>query len=143
MNRAQVASSFLVGFIFALGLGLAGMTQPQKVIGFLDVMGQWDPSLAFVMLGAIPVHYFSHLFLRGRKSPLFDMQFHMPTRKDITPSLIIGGALFGLGWGIGGFCPGPALTSVGSLKPSVLIFVLAMTAGMFLFRIYQDLFQKK
>lgn len=139
----QVVSSFFVGLIFALGLALSGMTQPQKVIGFLDILGGWDPSLAFVMLGAIPVHYISHFLLKGRKSPLFDIQFHLPTRKDINPSLIIGSALFGIGWGIGGFCPGPGLTALGSGTKEALIFVASMTVGMLLYRVYQRLFGGK
>ena len=138
LNNSQVVSSFLVGFVFAIGLAIAGMTQPEKIIGFLDVLsGQWDPSLAFVMLGAIPVHYVSHWLLKGRTSPLFDTQFHMPQKKELNKSLLIGGALFGVGWGLGGYCPGPALASVASGAFEVLVFVGSMTIGMFLFRFYQ------
>ena len=138
MNKPQVISSFLVGIIFAFGLALAGMTQPEKIIGFLDILsGAWDPTLGFVMMGAIPVHLISHRLLKGRPSPLFDTEFHLPKKTEINKSLVIGGALFGMGWGLGGYCPGPGLASIASLNSDVLIFVVSMTAGMMLFRIYQ------
>ena len=144
MNKPQVLSSFLVGFLFAIGLAVAGMTQPEKIIGFLDVLsGEWDPSLAFVMMGAIPVHFISHWLLKGKASPLFDTQFHMPKNKEINKSLVIGGGLFGIGWGLGGFCPGPAIASLASGASGVLIFVVSMTVGMILFRFYQNILGAK
>ena len=121
----------LAGFIFAVGLALSGMTQPAKVVGFLNVTGDWDPSLAFVMAGAIAVHVgFAQKAKRGGK-PLFGDRFHLPVKSDLDLRLIGGSALFGIGWGIGGFCPGPAVVSIVSLHVEVIAFVLAMAAGMF------------
>jgi uncharacterized membrane protein YedE/YeeE len=127
-------SSFLVGLIFALGLGLAGMTQPQKVIGFLNIFSQWDPSLLFVMGGALVTHSILYRLIRRRTSPLFASQWHVPTKTDLTPQLMVGAALFGLGWGLGGYCPAPAITSLasGSLKP--FAFVGTMLIGMLMYR---------
>lgn len=130
----RVATSFVVGLIFALGLGVSGMTQPQKVIGFLNVFA-WDPSLVFVMAGSIAVHFWAYRLVRHRKSPLFDAHFHTPTRKDISPKLLVGSALFGFGWGLAGYCPGPAITSLGSGRPEILYFVVAFFLGMYGYRI--------
>ncbi len=127
-------SALAVGFIFALGLGLSGMTQPQKVIGFLDLFGHWDPSLIFVMVGAILVHFVLYKLIRKRKSPLLSTHWHVPTKKEITPALIIGAFIFGVGWALGGFCPGPAITSLASFDKTSFIFVISMLAGMFLFK---------
>ncbi|WP_141733914.1 DUF6691 family protein [Oligoflexus tunisiensis] len=127
-------SALLVGFIFAIGLGISGMTQPQKVVGFLDLFGNWDPSLMFVMVGAIGVHFITYRLIRKRSSPLFSRQWLVPEKKDITPALVIGAVLFGIGWGLAGFCPGPAVVSVASLGVKPLVFVGAMLAGMVLFR---------
>lgn len=127
-------ASLLVGFIFALGLGLSGMTQPQKVIGFLDIFGNWDPSLIFVMAGAIAVHFFTYRIIRKRKSPLLAADWHVPVKKEITPALLAGSFLFGVGWALGGFCPGPAVTSLASFEITPLLFVVSMLVGMFLFR---------
>jgi len=126
-------TSFVSGIVFALGLGIGGMTQPAKVIGFLDFTGNWDPSLAFVMIGAIAVHALFYRVIRRRSSPLFSPSFAMPTRTDIDLPLVSGAVIFGLGWGLAGFCPGPALTSLASGNSSSIIFSLAMIAGMFLY----------
>lgn len=128
-------AAFIVGFIFALGLGISGMTQPTKVVGFLDLFGMWDPSLIFVMVGAIAVHFVTYRFVRRRSSPLLVSEWHVPTKKELTPSLILGSVLFGVGWGLGGFCPGPAVTSLASFEGRPLIFVVSMIAGMILFRV--------
>ncbi len=128
-------AALAVGFVFALGLGISGMTQPQKVVGFLDLFGAWDPSLIFVMVGAILVHFVTYKLIRRRTSPLFSVQWHVPTKKDITPALVAGAVLFGVGWGLGGFCPGPAMTSLGSLEGKPVVFVISMLAGMYLFRL--------
>lgn len=128
-------ASFVVGFIFSLGLGLSGMTQPQKVVGFLDLFGQWDPSLIFVMVGAILVHLITYKLIRRRSSPLLSPQWHVPTKKEITPALIIGSFIFGVGWALAGFCPGPAVTSLASLAITPFVFVLSLLGGMFLFNI--------
>lgn len=99
-------AAFGTGALFAVGLAVSGMTKPSKVIGFLDIAGAWDASLAFVMVGAIAVHFVAHRVVMRRPSPLFDEEFHLPTRKDLDVRLILGAALFGVGWGLGGFCPG-------------------------------------
>jgi uncharacterized membrane protein YedE/YeeE len=128
-------AALVVGFVFAIGLGISGMTQPQKVVGFLDLFGNWDPSLIFVMVGGIIVHFLTYKLIRKRKSPLLSTAWHVPTKKEITPALVIGSVLFGIGWGLGGFCPGPAVTSLASFESKPLIFVLSMLVGMFLFRL--------
>ncbi len=126
--------SFVVGFIFAIGLGISGMTQSAKVIGFLDVFGQWDPSLIFVMAGAIAVHFILFKIIIKRKSPVIANQWHVPNKKEITPALVAGSLMFGAGWGLGGFCPGPAITSLASFQTSPIIFVISMIFGMFIFK---------
>lgn len=125
--------SFIVGLLFASGLAISGMTQPQRVIGFLNPL-DWDPSLLFVMLGAVGVHLISYPLIRRRSSPLLDTKWHVPTRKDVTTRLIVGSALFGVGWGIAGFCPGPALTSLATGDIRSALFVGAMISGMLLFK---------
>lgn len=127
-----VWSAFGAGGLFGAGLAVSGMVKPEKVIGFLDVRGHWDPSLAFVMVGAIAVHMVLFRVILKRKSPLFDGRFHIPTRKDIDFRLVAGAAIFGAGWGLGGFCPGPGLVSVGAGVLPALVFVIAMTAGMWI-----------
>jgi len=122
--------AFAAGVVFAVGLGLSGMTQPAKVLGFLDVAGNWDPSLAFVMMGAIGVHFvFARRALVAR-APLFAPRFHFPEATKIDGRLLAGAAIFGAGWGLGGFCPGPALVALISLAPPVLVFVFAMCVAM-------------
>lgn len=132
MKNSVVA--FGVGVLFALGLGLSGMTQPGKVVGFLDLFGNWDPSLMFVMIGAIAVHLVSYFLIRRRSSPFLDSKWHLPTKREIDRPLLIGALLFGIGWGLAGFCPGPALTSLASLQTIPVIFVISMIAGMLLHR---------
>jgi uncharacterized protein len=127
-------TAFVAGLLFAAGLGVGGMTQPAKVLGFLDVAGRWDPSLAFVMLGAIALHATAMRgILRGR-APLFAVRFALPTRRDIDARLVAGAALFGGGWGLVGYCPGPAVTALGGGVPAAAFFVPAMVAGMWVFR---------
>lgn len=128
-------AALVVGFVFAIGLGISGMTQPQKVVGFLDLFGNWDPSLIFVMVGGILVHFVTYKLIRKRNSPLLSPEWHVPTKKEITPALVIGSLLFGVGWGLAGYCPGPAVTSLASFESQPVIFVLSMLAGMFLFRL--------
>lgn len=127
-------TSLLVGFIFAIGLGISQMTNPAKVIGFLDIFGHWDFSLAFVMIGAIGIHGWLFPMIRKRESPILAEQFRIPDRKDLHPSLIIGAALFGMGWGLGGFCPGPGLVSLASGNANSYVFVGSMLVGMMIFR---------
>ncbi len=129
-------TAFWVGVLFALGLGLSGMTQPQKVLGFLDLFGSWDPSLLFVMGGAVGVHFIAYRWSLQRTSPLFSAKWHVPAKKEITSSLVVGSFLFGIGWGLAGYCPGPALTSLGSFQLKPLVFVLSMISGMYLFKVF-------
>lgn len=122
--------SFLCGLIFGLGLFISGMTQPAKVLGFLDIFGRWDPTLAFVMFSALVVSGAGYALARRQSRPVFAAQHLWPTRTDIDRPLVMGSMLFGIGWGLAGLCPGPALENVASLSPRVLVFVLAMIAGM-------------
>ena len=101
--------SFISGVVFALGLGISGMTRPVKVIGFLDFAGHWDPSLAFVMIGAIAVYFVAYRWIRIRSAPLLTDRFSVPQRTDVDRNLVVGAAVFGAGWGLGGFCPAPRL----------------------------------
>ncbi len=117
------------GALFGVGLAISGMTKPSKVQGFLDLAGNWDASLMFVMVGGIAVHFIASRLVRKRSSPLFDAKFHLPTRKDIDPKLLLGAALFGVGWGLGGFCPGPGLVSAASGSIAGVVFVVGMTLG--------------
>ncbi|HVB80678.1 MAG TPA: DUF6691 family protein [Candidatus Binataceae bacterium] len=125
-------TSFVSGTVFALGLGISGMTRPVKVIDFLDFFGAWDASLAFVMLGAIAVYFVAYRRSRKMTSPVLAPDFSLPKRSDLDAKLIVGAALFGAGWGLGGFCPGPALTALASGALPVFIFVVAMAIGMYL-----------
>ena len=126
-------SSFICGILFSIGLGISGMTQPQKVIGFLDVFGEWNPSLAFVMGGAVLSYLALQLLIQRNFSiPLLGGSFQISSSKDLDRSLIIGALLFGSGWGLGGYCPGPAITSLGSGSLNALLFVVAMGVGMLL-----------
>lgn len=123
-------SSLLCGLIFGLGLVVSGMVNPAKVQNFLDMAGQWDPTLALVFGGAVgvalPIYQWT---LRTRSAPVVADEFQVPTNNAITPSLIGGSALFGVGWGLAGFCPGPGLTALATLEPGVISFVVAMFVG--------------
>jgi uncharacterized membrane protein YedE/YeeE len=131
MNAMKgLASALGSGAIFGAGLAISGMTKPSKVVGFLDLFGAWDASLAFVMMGAIAVHLVAYRMTARRSSPLFDRRFHLPTRKDLDARLLLGAAIFGVGWGLAGFCPGPALASAASGTLAAIVFVFAMTIGM-------------
>lgn len=130
--KRDVAVGFGTGALFGAGLVVSGMTRPSKVLGFLDIAGEWDASLAFVMIGAIAVHAAAFQWLRRKEAPRFAARFDLPAQTTIDRRLVIGAALFGVGWGLGGFCPGPALTSVAALAPGALVFVAAMTAGVLL-----------
>jgi uncharacterized membrane protein YedE/YeeE len=119
------------GALFGAGLLVSGMTQPAKVIGFLDVASGWDPSLAFVMGGAVVVYGLAFAWIRrGRTEPWFDGTFHVPTRRDVDVPLLAGAAIFGVGWGLGGLCPGPGLVAAAAGSSAGVAFVAAMLAGM-------------
>ncbi len=125
---------FLAGVVFSIGLGLSGMTQPSKVVGFLDFIGDWDPSLMLVMAGAVFVYFIAQRFTLHRDGPaLVPGGFQLPTKADIEPSMLVGNVMFGIGWGMIGFCPGPALTSSITGNPAVLIFLVSMAVGMYVY----------
>ena len=128
-------SEFLVGLLFGLGLILSGMTDPSKVIGFLDIFGLWDPSLALVMGGAIAVGFFAFALAKKRTVNFLGGALHLPKSSQIDKPLVIGAVLFGAGWGLAGFCPGPALVSLVSGQIKAAAFVVFMLAGMQLFEI--------
>jgi len=129
---AKLLISFLAGILFGLGLAVSEMVNPARVIGFLDIAGHWDPTLGFVMAGALAVTAPAFGIILRRRRPLLAAEFYLPVKRDIDPRLIGGAALFGIGWGLGGLCPGPALASLASGSPVILIFVLAMIAGQWL-----------
>lgn len=128
-------SEFFVGLLFGWGLLLSGMTDPGKVQAFLDLAGVWDPSLAFVMGGAILVGFFAFASARKRTSNFLGGALHLPQRRDIDRPLVVGALLFGAGWGLAGFCPGPALVSMGAGNLKAVVFVAAMVAGMLVFEL--------
>jgi uncharacterized membrane protein YedE/YeeE len=119
----------LCGLLFGIGLAVSGMVNPAKVLGFLDVTGKWDPSLLMVMAGGVIVFAIGFQWVKRRPGPLFAAKFEVPTRRDIDPKLVAGAALFGIGWGLAGFCPGPALTGLAFGLTKVYVFVAAMVAG--------------
>lgn len=125
-------TSFVSGVVFALGLGISGMTRPVKVIGFLDFFGAWDASLALVMIGAIAVYFVAYRWSAKMASPWLAPDFSLPKSSDLDAKLVLGAAIFGAGWGLGGFCPGPVLTSLASGAFPVFIFVAAMVIGIYL-----------
>ena len=133
-----VLIQFVIGLVFGLGLLVSGMSDPAKVLNFLDLggirAGTWDPSLAFVMAGAIAVTFIGYKLVLKRSQPLFADKFYLPGKADIDPRVVVGPAIFGVGWGLSGFCPGPALTALGFGAPAALLFVAAMLAGMVLAR---------
>ena len=129
---AHSTVALLSGLLFGLGLIISGMVNPGKVIGFLDLAGDWDPSLLFVMGGGVAVTTATFWLVLRRERPLFEKKFFLRTKADLDGRLLIGAALFGIGWGIGGLCPGPAITALATLGPSVVLFIGAMLLGMVL-----------
>lgn len=123
---------YLIGVIFGIGILVSGMANPAKVLNFFDIAGAWDPSLAFVMGGALGVTFLGYRLVLKRASPLTDVKFHLPTKTDIDARLVAGSATFGVGWGIAGFCPGGALPALGTGNPSVMIFVAALVVGIWI-----------
>ena len=132
-----ILASLACGFIFGLGLLISGLVQPAKVLGFLDIFGAWDPSLAVVMAAALAVSYVGFATAKWRGRPLLAPQSLWPTKTDIDRPLVIGSALFGLGWGLVGLCPGPALENLATLSPGVIAFVAAMAVGMLVHDVWQ------
>lgn len=132
----QRISEFLIGLIFGLGLILSGMSNPEKVLGFLDLAGNWDPSLAFVMGGGVIVAFIAFTLAKKRTQAFFGDALRLPTAKQIDKKLVVGSLLFGAGWGLAGFCPGPALVSVGAGYSQALILVVAMIVGMLLVEVF-------
>lgn len=132
-----VFASLLAGLVFGLGLIVSGMANPAKVLGFLDLTGRWDPSLAFVMAGAIAVAMPAFALARKRTSSFLGAEMHLPSKRSIDRRLVGGSLLFGVGWGIAGFCPGPALVSLGMGQIKGLVFVAAMLAGMGVFELLE------
>ena len=131
-------SALLAGLLFGLGLAASGMTDTAKVIGFLDIFGQWDPGLLFVMASAVITTVISFRWVLKRKFPVFDEAFKLPLKTVVDKSLIIGAILFGVGWGLFGYCPGPAVAALVYLQPVTLVFVVTMLAGMFLGNKFQS-----
>jgi uncharacterized membrane protein YedE/YeeE len=134
---------YLIGVVFGTGIVLSGMANPAKVINFFDVAGTWDPSLAFVMGGALIVTGIGYRLVFGRERPLWEGRFNLPTARKLDARLIGGSAVFGVGWGIAGFCPGGALPAIGTGQSEVLIFTAAMLAGIFAARYLQSLSRPK
>lgn len=137
-ERGRIALAFVVGLIFALGLALSGMSNPDKVLGFLVVGPNWDPTLLFVMGGAIPFHAFVYRSIKHQKmdQPIINDHYSLPTLTQITPQLVIGATIFGIGWGIAGLCPGPGIISIGTGNSFGWIFIPSMITGMYLHRLY-------
>lgn len=131
-RTAAIALAGIAGALFGVGLIVSGMTRPMRVIGFLDPLGLWDPALAFVMAGAVLVYAVAFRTIRRhRGQPWFDGHFHVPARRDIDSQLVIGAAIFGVGWGLGGLCPGPGIVAGASGSTSAIAFVVAMLVGMY------------
>lgn len=134
MPAARVLGTFIIGLLFGGGLIVSGMINPAKVIGFLDIFGQWDPSLAFVMGGAVLVTSVGYRLVFKRSAPAFAESFSVPAGKDIDAELVVGPVLFGVGWGLVGLCPGPAFTALTASPVATVPFFVAMLAGMWLGR---------
>ena len=132
-----VLTSLLSGLVFGLGLIISGMANPVKVLGFLDLSGAWDPSLALVMAGAIAVGFFAFSIAKRRTLSLIGAEMKLPNATHIDKRLLAGSSLFGVGWGVAGFCPGPGLVALGMGEPKALVFVVAMLAGMLAFQLLE------
>lgn len=132
MSVAKTVAGLAAGLLFGAGLALAGMTNPQKVLNFLDVTRHWDPSLALVMVAAIPVSALAFWLARLRQRPLLEPGFVLPTNRRLERPLWVGSALFGIGWGLGGYCPGPAVASLSQPSLGLISFLVAMGAGLLL-----------
>jgi uncharacterized membrane protein YedE/YeeE len=130
----RLAAATVTGLVFGFGLTISGMGNPAKVLGFLDVAGNWDPSLALVLVGATGVTILIFRIILKRHRPVLDSRFHLPTRTDVDPALVLGAGIFGIGWGIAGFCPGPVYTTLLQGRWETWVFFAAMIAGMAAFK---------
>lgn len=130
-------AAFVSGLVFGVGLLVSGMANPEKVLGFLDLAGAWDPSLALVMAGAIAVGLFGFLFAKKRAMTFFGEAIRLPTARHIDRRLVLGSLAFGVGWGLAGFCPGPALVALGAGEVKAVVFVISMVAGMAIFEFFE------
>ncbi|MEN9581400.1 MAG: hypothetical protein RJA70_4409 [Pseudomonadota bacterium] len=139
----ELAAALATGVLFGVGLSVSGMTQPSKVVGFLDFFGDWDPSLGLVMAAAVAVHAVGRRVASGRAAPILGGHFRLPDREGIDGRLLIGSVIFGAGWGLGGICPGPALTALPGAQWQMWLFVLAMTAGVLAFQLFDFLTRRQ
>lgn len=133
----QLVSALLIGLVFGAGIALSGMANPAKVLNFFDLAGTWDPSLIFVMGGALAVTFVGYRVVLRRSGPVLGGGFNLPTRRDIDRPLVLGSAVFGIGWGIAGFCPGGVIPALGLLRPEPVVFVVAMVVGILVARLLQ------
>lgn len=135
----RLIASYIIGLIFGIGISISGMANPAKVLNFFDIAGTWDPSLIFVMGGAVVVTFIGYRVVLKRPAPMLEQKFQLPTRRDLDLPLIGGAAVFGIGWGIAGFCPGGALPALGTGRSEVFIFVAALLAGIFAVNVFRRL----
>jgi uncharacterized membrane protein YedE/YeeE len=131
----RIVSTYMIGLLFGLGIMISGMASPAKVINFFDIFGTWDPSLMFVMGGALITTFIGYRLTLSRPSPLFEARFKLPTSATIDPKLVSGAAIFGIGWGIAGFCPGGSLPAIGTGRIEVLIFAGGLLVGIIITRL--------
>ena len=134
----RLIQCYLIGLVFGLGISISGMANPAKVLNFFDIAGTWDPSLMFVMGGALITTFFGYRLVWRRTAPVFDTSFQMPENRSIDLPLVVGSATFGIGWGIAGFCPGGALPALGTGRWEVFVFVGAVIAGILIARTLQS-----
>jgi len=130
----KALAGYLAGLLFGLGLAISGMTDPARVIGFLDVAGAWDPTLVFVLGGAVITTFIGYRVVWRRRAPLFEPRFQLPTRRDLDARLLGGAALFGIGWALSGYCPGPAVASLPGLNWPLAVFLVTLVLGWWLAR---------
>ena len=135
----RLIASYIIGLIFGIGISISGMANPAKVLNFFDIAGTWDPSLIFVMGGAVVVTFIGYRVVLKRPAPMLEQKFQLPTRRDLDLPLIGGAAVFGIGWGIAGFCPGGALPALGTGRSEVFVFVAALLAGIFAVNLFRRL----
>jgi len=131
----NVAVAFFTGFLFSIGLGISGMTKPERVQGFLDIFGNWDPSLLFTIGGAVCAYAIVFRISKNLHKPFFAAEFFIPTKRELDPKLLIGSTLFGFGWGLSGYCPAPAMVAAGGGVLPVLVFLCSMLLGMWAFSV--------